>query len=377
MQRHSLQPRNNWQQAVEQLGFGFHSTQSVYWDERACYTFTMAEIDAIENASAQLWELCLAAVQHVIDRQLYQLFEIPRSIVPYLERSWNEDAPSVYGRFDLCYKNGQIKMLEFNADTPTSLYEAGIVQWFWLQDIDKTKDQFNSIHEKLIAQWQFLSSYLHPGKLHFACLKGSLEDLTNTEYLRDCALQAGIDSQLLFIDNIGWDEGRKIFADLEGQPISNLFKLYPWELLLQDAFAEKIPADSNRCFFIEPPWKMILSNKAILPVLWQLFPHHPLLLPASFDKNAFSSYVKKPMLSREGANIDLVLNNESRQTTGGAYGEGGFIYQQLFELPDFNGNYPVIGSWIIGQVPAGIGIRESDTLITDNLSRFIPHYIEG
>lgn len=375
MKRLPLQPRNNWQHIVEQLGFGFHSTHSVYWDESACYSFRLAEIEHIESATNTLWEMCLAAVQFVIDKDLYDLFQVPPIIIPYIKRSWDEDAPSIYGRFDLCYKNGLLKMLEFNADTPTSLYEAGIIQWFWLQDYDKTKDQFNSIHEKLIAHWKFLSSYLHPGLLHFSCLKGSLEDLTNTEYMRDCAMQAGIDTSLLFIDDIGWDETNQVFADMGGMPIKNLFKLYPWEFLIRDEFSEKLANDRNRCFFIEPAWKMILSNKAILPLLWRLFPQHPLLLPAYFEHEKLSSYVKKPMLSREGANIDIMLENKLQYSTNGEYGESGFIYQELFTLPNFEGKYPVIGSWVIGQQPAGIGIRESDSLVTDNVSRFIPHLI--
>ena len=120
---------------------------------------------------------------------------------------------------------------------------------------------------------------------------------------------------------------------------------------------------------------MILSNKAILPILWELYPNCPYLLPAYFENDRLTEYVKKPILSREGANIELVRGREIVQQTDGEYGEEGHIYQQLFTLPDFDGNYPVIGSWIIGQEAAGMGIRESNTLVTDNLSRFIPHYI--
>ena len=130
MKRHSIAPRNNWQQAVEKLGFGFHTANVPYWDESACYEFPMAEILKIEKASAELWGLCLDAVQHVMDNNLYHRFAIPENFIPYIEKTWNDDAPSIYGRFDLCYKDGQLKLLEFNADTPTSLYEAGIVQWF-------------------------------------------------------------------------------------------------------------------------------------------------------------------------------------------------------------------------------------------------------
>ena len=376
MKRISIEARNNWQTAVENLGFGFHTTDIPYWDETAYYSFEMEEIVNIEKASAELWTMCLTAVQHVIDKSLYKSFAIPQWVIPYIERTWNEDHPSVYGRFDLCCKDGQIKLLEFNADTPTSLFEAGIVQWFWLKDFDNDKDQFNSIHEKLITYWKYVKAYLHPGTLHFACIKESLEDLTNTEYLRDCALQAGIDTTLIFIDDIGWDEERKEFLDMEDEPMKNIFKLYPWEWLLGDDFGQNILQDSNQALWIEPAWKMILSNKAILPILWRLFPDHPYLLPAYFEPGQLTSYVKKPILSREGANINLIKNRNLVQHTEGVYGKEGYIFQQLFELPQFDGAYPVVGSWIIGQEPAGIGIREGGTLITNNSSRFVPHLIQ-
>jgi glutathionylspermidine synthase len=387
MQRITIPPRNNWQKAVEQLGFGFHTTNVPYWDESAYYTFSMDEILLIEKASAELWDLCLGAVQHVIDNNLYSRFAIPPVFIPYIERTWTEDHPSIYGRFDLCYRDGQVKMLEFNADTPTSLYEAGIVQWFWLQDFDKAKDQFNSIHEKLIGYWTYVKPYLYPGQsfvapaeqgapsVHFACVKQSLEDLTNTEYIRDCAIQAGLDTRLLYVDDIGWDSDNQVFVDMQDQPIRNIFKLYPWEWMVIEEFGENILNDRNKALWIEPAWKMILSNKAILPVLWELYPDCPYLLPAYFEPNRLTDYVKKPILSREGANIELVRGDTVLQQTEGDYGQEGHIYQQLFTLPSFDGNHPVLGSWIIGQEPAGIGIREAGNLVTDNLSRFIPHLI--
>ncbi len=375
MERIKISPRNNWQKAVENLGFGFHTTDVPYWDESAYYRFSLTEIEQIETATNTLWELCLKAVQHVIDNKLYAKFHIPENYIPYIEKTWNEEHPSIYGRFDLCYKNGKIKMLEFNADTPTSLYEAGIVQWFWLQDFDKSKDQFNSIHEKLIAYWKYLKVYLQPGKLHFTCLKETLEDLTNTEYMRDCAIQAGLETKLVFIDDIGWDNDNNQFVDADNETIRNIFKLYPWEWLASDDFGKNILQDSNNSFWIEPSWKMILSNKAILPILWELNPTCEYLLPAYFDDNGMKDYVKKPILSREGANIEMVKHYGTIQKTDGEYGEEGFVYQQLFELPDFDDNYPVIGSWVIGQEAAGIGIREAKNLITDNKSIFVPHLI--
>ena len=375
MKRVPINPRNNWQTAVEKIGFGFHTTDIPYWDETVYYEFSMDEILFIEKATAELWDLCLGAVQHVIDNKLYTNFGIPSSFIPMIEKSWDEDHPSIYGRFDFCYKNGEVKLLEFNADTPTSLYEAGIVQWFWLQDFDKKKDQFNTIHEKLIAYWKYLKEFLHTAPLHFTCLKETLEDLTNTEYIRDCAMQAGIETKLVFIDDIGWDENENVFLDLENQPIKNMFKLYPWEWMVNDQFGNNILSDKNKMMWVEPAWKMILSNKAILPILWKLYPQCPYLLAAYFDGDKLKDYVKKPILSREGANIQMVKSNLTLQQTEGDYGKEGFIYQDLCTLPNFSDNFPVIGSWIIGQAPAGIGIREATSLITDNKSRFVPHMI--
>ncbi|RZJ80498.1 MAG: glutathionylspermidine synthase family protein [Flavobacterium sp.] len=375
MERIKISARNNWQSAVENLGFGFHSTDVPYWDESVYYKFSEREINKIEKATGELWDMCLNAVQYVIDKKLYAKFHIPEWIIPDLEKSWDNDLPSIYGRLDLAYKNGEIKLLEFNADTPTSLYEAGIVQWFWLQDFDKEKDQFNSIHEKLIAYWSELKKHLHQGKLHFTCIKDSLEDLTTVEYLRDCAIQAGIETKLVFIDDIGWDFNGQFFVDADDEQIRNIFKLYPYEWLLNEDFGRNLTVDLTDTLWIEPLWKMILSNKAILPFLWEIYPHHPYLLKTYFDKGDLIDYAKKPILSREGSNIELFKNGRSLEKTSGEYGEEGFIYQDLFELPDFDGNYPLIGSWIIGQMPAGIGVREANRLITDNKSRFVPHLI--
>ena len=378
MKRHLIAPRNGWQQKVEEIGFSFHSLESPYWDESVYYELSMAEVDTLEKATNDLWEISLNAVQHVIDNQLYHKFHIPEWFIPHIERSWNDDAPAIYGRFDFAFKNGRPKLLEFNADTPTSLFESSVVQWEWLQDFNPDLDQFNSIHEKLIAYWSYLREYLHPGILHFTTAKDSAEDLTTTEYLRDCAIQAGLDTKFLFLDEIGWDTTFPRFLDLEEVIIKNIFKLYPWEWLVHEDFGKNIDKDRSQAFWIEPSWKMILSSKAILPILWRLNHGHDNLLEAYFEDEkelAGSTFARKPLLSREGANIQLINQGKLLAETSGEYGEEGYIYQELCTLPDFGGNYPLIGSWVVGQESAGIGIRESKTLITDNLSRFVPHLI--
>jgi len=376
MNRHLIACRENWKSKVEELGFGYHTLNGeVYWDESAWYGFSNAEIDLLEKTSNKLHRMCLKAVDYVIRENLFSRFCIPENYIPLIKRSWQSESPSIYGRFDLSW-NGDLlqapKMLEFNADTPTSLLEAGVVQWFWLKDVHPAYDQFNSIHEKMIAWWKEIKPSLHKKELYFSCLNEFPEDFMNMTYLQDCAEQAGIPSRFLSIHDIGWDG--KSFTDLEDRKIKTIFKLYPWEWIMNEEFGPHVITSDT--VWIEPSWKMLLSNKAILPILWKLFPGHPNLLECYFDSpGTMIDYVKKPLLSREGANVTLVEGGVITQQTDGEYGDEGFIFQQLQKLPYFDGNYPVIGSWIIGGKSAGIGIRESRSPITDNFSRFVPHAI--
>lgn len=372
MKRIAINPRNNWQEKVQNLGFGFHAD---YWNEKAYYQFSMEEVNQIEQATTELQEMCLKAVDYVIENRLYDKFHIPKYLIQHIEDSWNNDALSLYGRFDLAFNNGELKMLEYNADTPTSIFEAAIIQWYWLQEVDEKQDQYNRMHEALIEQWQYLKPALKGDCLYFACVEENLEDYTTVHYLMDCATQAGIFCRFIFVEDIGWDNERKLFVDTCENPIESIFKLYPWEWMAHEEFGECIIECETT--WIEPSWKMILSNKAILPILWQLFPDSKYLLPAYFEKpESMNSFAKKPILSREGANVELVKDNETLERTEGEYGEEGYIYQQYTTLGTEDGNHFIIGSWVIGGQAVGMGIRESDNLITNNTSRIVPHLIK-
>jgi glutathionylspermidine synthase len=373
MQREQLVPRVDWPRKVEDLGFHFHTFDGeVYWDERACYRFTAAEIDRLEAATGELQTRCIEAAQRVIEKRQYERFRIPEPFHKLIEDSWDDDEKSLYGRMDLSWDGrGEPRLLEYNADTPTALLEASVIQWYWLQDFNPKFDQFNSIHEKLIARWKDMRGQLPAdGRVYFTCDFESAEDAGTLDYLRDTAAQAEIDPISIDIADIGWDAGR--FVDLDGRTISALFKLYPWEWMAREEFGQHLLRRTMRV--IEPPWKMVLSNKAILPVLWEMFPDHPNLLPAFLEAGRFKTdFVKKPLYSREGANVSITTGGKTFEQPG-EYGEEGFIWQAYHALPRFGGNYPVIGSWIVGEEPAGIGIREDDSPITKNSSRFVPHY---
>jgi glutathionylspermidine synthase len=366
-------PRGDWRERAAALGFNFHTIDGEpYWTENAAYEFTAAEVDVIEAATDELETMCLDAVERVVREGLYEPFGLDRRAANLIETSWKRRDKNLYGRFDLSYRTGEPpKLLEYNADTPTALFEAGVVQWEWLQSLFPDADQFNSIHEKLIEAWKGMG--VADRTVHFTCVKDHDEDRGTVDYLRDTAIQAGLEAPFLTIDQIGWD-GRR-FVDADDGPIRTLFKLYPWEWLLREEFAPHIAPSGVR--MIEPAWKMVLSNKAILSLLWTMFPKHPNLLPASFNAADIDGpMVEKPLLGREGANVKLYERGASAGATlaaDGPYGGERVVYQALAPLAETAGNHAVIGSWVIASRAAGIGIREDDGPITRNTSRFVPH----
>lgn len=377
MQRCSISPRPDWQAKVESQGFHFHTLeengQSVpYWDESAYYRFNTREIDVLEKASYALNDLCLQAVEHVVTNGRLGEFHIPAAFHDYVQASWEQDEHTVVGRFDLAYDGVHPpRLLEYNADTPTSLLEAAVIQWFWLKDQLPALDQFNSIHERLIEAWKVVTGRTRE-RWYFASLAGNVEDYLTVNYLRDTAIQAGLETEYLAIEEIGWNEKLSVFRDKAERTIHRIFKLYPWEWLLRDEFGANIPRASTQ--WLEAPWKMILSNKAILPVLSELFPDSPHVLKAQW-KPLGRTYVKKPILGREGANQTIMLDGKSRLETGGPYADEPCIYQEYVPLACHEGRYAVIGSWMVNGYACGIGIREDDSPVTQNTSRFVPHVI--
>ncbi len=204
----------------------------------------------------------------------------------------------------------------------------------------------------------------------------SPEDAGTLAYLEDTARQAGASTRIIAIDKIGLAP-KGVFVDEANEPIDVAFKLYPWEWMFREEFGARLPGASTR--WIEPPWKAILSNKGILPLLWEMFPRHPNLLPAFFENDPQraslgDSYIRKPLYSREGANIEI-LRDGNVAGVGGPYGTEPKVLQALAPVPRFDGNYAVLGSWWAGGAPAGLCVREDPGPITSNTSRFMPHAI--
>ncbi|TKA95489.1 glutathionylspermidine synthase family protein [Cereibacter changlensis] len=405
MQKIQIAERPDWRKEAEELGFSFADMHGEpYWDESSAYEFSLREIEEdIEDPSTALHAMCREAVAEIVQsEELLEKLGIPAEHFDLVRGSWQGGEPEIYGRFDLAYDGtGPAKLLEYNADTPTSLYESASFQWRWLEAqieagvLRETDDQFNGIHEALVERFKAL--FAPDTDLHFTAVAGNPEDYATVEAMGWAARAAGMGAHYTDLDKIGvTKEGQ--FADAEDRVIGVLFKLYPWEDLLRDDFAKHLT--TSGCLMLEPAWKAVVSNKGLLPVLWQMFEGHPNLLPAFFhddvagalqggtstaavaeawsrSQDAFArGHVLKPLFSREGASISIVEAGKVTDRSPNAdYEAHPKIVQAYHPLPEFDGFRPVIGSWIVGEACCGIGLREDRGRITQDLSRFKPHYI--
>ncbi|GAA0716101.1 glutathionylspermidine synthase family protein [Dactylosporangium roseum] len=422
--------RPGWREIIAGQGLVYNDTALPtggavsYWREGPFYDLTSAEVDSLHADAETLFEMCVAAGDHMLDERLLGRLGIPEFAWDQIARTWYDDetepggrsrgdfSPSVYGRFDLRYAGTdgtRPRLLEFNADTPTALPESAVIQWYWHQQTAQGKDQWNALHERLIAAWQRNIGRLRqarpalpdPLTIHFACddADDSGEDVFNTEYLMETARQAlgptGCRVKFLWMSQIGAGDiaAGDHFYDADGERIHVIFKLYPWEWMTDERFARQCFRDMgdplrDGTVWIEPPYKMLWSNKGLLPVLWKLYGDDParrdLLLPAYFEEERpawLTSYVRKPLLGREGANVSIVVDGVPVLSTPGPYGDGPFVCQAYAPLPGFPDEqgvpwHPVLGLWLVDGEPAGLGIRESAGLVTDNLSHFVPHTID-
>ena len=398
MRRIKQIPREKWRDKLVEQGFLFHSIDDkgndisnvcdkfIYWREDVAYKFTEKQIEIIKKATNEVHAMCIETLSDLIKRgNLSRLF-IPNNVQNLIEQSFYKKEPHVYGRFDFSWNGkGNPKMLEYNADTPTSLIEAAIPQWYWRADVHPEMSQFNNIHNALVNQWKKVKKELNINKIHLGCFYESQEDVGNVQYMEECCQQAGLETKIFHMPRMGVDsEGR--FLDDEDYIIEAIFKLYPWEMFFdEDLFKEY---KHKKTHWIEPIWKAGLSNKAILAILWEKFPKHPNLLESHFslDKMSTKNFVKKPILSREGCNIDVFLNNEKVESIEGIYKDSGYIYQSYHQVASFPSPektgwlnvdkvFTSIGSWVVGNEAVGISLREDVSRITKNTAYFVPHYV--
>jgi glutathionylspermidine synthase len=367
----SRTPRPDWRQRVEAAGLLWHGADGEpYWSEDRNLVLTLEAAERLEDAANELHAMCLDACGEIVRRGWWERLAIPEAAIGMVQTSWLAGDRALYGRFDLAWDgSGTPKLLEYNADTPTSLLEAAVIQWQWLEEVAPDSDQLNSLHEALVERWRLFPE----SRVHFACAWDHPEDRQTIAYLAETAEQAGKSVELLDMAEIGFS-GCGEFTDPAERPIERLFKLYPWEWMAEEPFFAEIGQQRSR--FTEPAWKMMLSNKAILPILWELHPGHPLLLGASLSLEGLGGperWVQKPFFGREGAGVTL---HERGPWLAPAAGGAPLVYQRHAPLFQGGGQHVVWGLWMVGDRCHGLSARGDAGPVTGNLSRFLPHRIE-
>lgn len=389
MKRFTFAQRPDYQQKLEEIGYNYWNLPSgpnldPYWQEGVTYVFSETQVDKIQSATQELHDMSIDMVSRMVKSGDYpKYFGLDNLSIELIEQSWKRADPSLYGRFDLVYDGkNEIKMLEYNGDTPVSILECSVAQWDYIQqakDIpDPLRIQYNMLDETLLETW---SRLYKNAQVHFAASAGFRhEDWGNLVYIMDTALRAGVKVKEIQMQDIGLDEHGR-FLDLEEIEMRNVFKLYPWECMVEEQFASALKTAQTK--WLEPAWKMLLSNKAMLVKLWEFNKNHPLLLESrATSKDLTGKYCKKAIHGREGSNIYQTLLAAGQTVTEElgqgshiveGYNKWGYMYQQWHNLPDHNGFKPIIGSWIIGDKACGMSIREDKNIVTGHDAFFASH----
>lgn len=396
-----------WDYFISQDAAGYLTSELVVVSE--------AEREAFYQAGNRLYEKFVAAAQHVLDSYQLDKLAIPYNLHEMIRLTWNDDRHlHLFGRFDFAggVAGLPIKLLEFNADTPTSLPETAIIQWAQVKANDLPESaQFNFVYEALVDHFKRLRA-LNPDRepaILFSTMRGAPEDDDNTWVIQEAAREAGFETDFRYVDEV-------IFSEIEGvcieerqapiqlEPAHTIlggpayngdlgvtyrrfpfwFKLVPWEYIandepdLCDILTKIVRADL--CVILNPAYTMLFQSKGILKYLWDLFPDEPLLLETTFEEPIGRydfSFVQKVFFGREGSNVtvydDIGLPLEVR---GGDYDNQPSVFQARAELArDGDGQLYQAGVFFAYEA-CGLGFRRGPRLIIDNGAQFVGHVVE-
>lgn len=378
---------------LESIGFGWHTDlDGSRYISNELVSITQDEAEAFYEATNELYDMYVAAAEYVINNDLFHELGIPFNLVDIIKASWENDVHwHLYGRFDLAggVDGKPIKLIEFNADTPTSLFETAIIQWAMLKfnNLDEAA-QFNDVYEALVENFKRLvtleedtsafDEYYEGWKILFSSIAGSSEDENTTRLLEAAARDAGFECDFAFVDEVSFDDENGIFWN--GQNWEYWFKLIPWEMIAIDesdlALIIKNIIKNQKAIILNPAYTLLFQSKGIMKILWDLYPNHPLLLESSFEPLNGKKQVKKPFLAREGANVSIINSDGSIEIQNdGEYANGKFLYQEFADFAkDENGNSYQAGMFFAFEGCA-LGFRKGKDII-DNYSKFVGHIIE-
>ncbi len=378
---------------LEELGFVWHtdSDETPYISDKLV-VITEAEAEAYYEAGNELYEMFVEAGEHIVENNLFHQIGIPFNLVDLIKESWESDVHwHLYSRFDLAggVDGKPIKLLEFNADTPTALFETAIVQWAMLkQNGLEESSQFNSLYESLVENFQRLITLdesveefeerYEGWKFLFTSIRDNPEEEQTVRLLQHIADEAGYETEFAYIDDIEFSDEEGIFYEEENYEL--WFKLIPWEdIALEEsdlAMILRSIIQNQKAIIFNPAYTLMFQSKGILKVLWDLYPNHPLLLETSSKPLEGKKQVKKPIFGREGGNISIIDSDGSTiASEDGDYDSYDVIYQEYTELPtDSSGASYQAGLFYVYE-SCSLGFRKGG-LILDNMSKFVGHIVE-
>lgn len=376
---------------LEDIGLEWHtdSDNSSYISNEVV-EIKQSEADAFYEAGNTLYDMFVEAGEYVIKNNLFFELDIPTTLVDTIKESWeNEVHWHIYGRFDFAggLDGLPIKLLEFNADTPTLLYESALIQWALLKHNKLNEDsQFNNIFESISDNFKrmitlgedisrFDTMYEDWGVL-FSSIRGNSEEERTTKFLMECAKNAGLVSEFCYIDEIEFSEEEGTFYN--GTKYEFLFKLLPWEIISIDepelALIINNMIKNKNTIFLNPAYTLLFQSKRMLKILWDLFPNHPLLLESSYKQLKNKKQVKKVSFGREGANVDILDSSGILEQKGGEYGNYKSVYQEFCELNAHNGQFYQPNVFFAYE-SCGLGFRKGGAIM-DNFAKFVSHVIK-
>jgi len=377
---------------LEKLGFSWHTdSDNTNYISNKLVILTEKQAQAYYDAANELYDMFIEAGDYIIENNLFHEVGIPFNLVDLIKESWENDVHwHLYGRFDFAggIDDKPIKLLEFNADTPTALFESAIIQWAILKQngLEET-NQFNFIYEALIDNFKRLVTLnedvskfdeLYEGwKFLFSSIRGSDEEELTVKLLEHIAKEVGYNTQFAYVDEVGFDDSGIYYNN---QKYELWFKLIPWEDIAIDepdlAVLLSSIIQNKEAIVFNPAYTLMFQSKAILKILWDLFPNHPLLLETSFEPLENKKQVRKPIFGREGGGVAIIDENGNiTDEINDEYTNHKMIYQEFVELPKDINNKNYQAGVFFAYEACGIGFRSGGNII-DNMAKFVGHLIE-
>ena len=377
---------------LEKIGFVWHtdSDETSYLSNQLVQV-TTDEAEAYYEAGNELYDMFVAAGEFVVENDLFHDIGIPFNLVEQIKESWENDVHwHLYGRFDLAggIDGHPIKLLEFNADTPTALFETAIVQWAMLKQngMDESS-QFNIVYDKLLDNFKRLVTLdesveefeeRYDGwKFLFTAIRGNAEEENTVRLLQHIATEAGYETEFAYMDEVEFDSSEGIFYEDEAYEL--WFKLVPWEdIAIEESDLAALLGDiiaNQKAIIFNPAYTLMFQTKGIMKVLWDLYPDHPLLLKTSFEPLEGIKQVKKPIFGREGGSVSILDTDGSvLLLEEGEYDNYAHVYQEFVELPRDSDGACYQAGLFYAYESCGLGFRKGGEIM-NNMSKFVGHIV--